>query len=143
MEQIDIPFRRVVVRVQHLATQIERAGNLRAAVFAQMEKRLPVHLRRPDVVDDVSALDAFIVSTQPGVDPKRLQADQLLLFVAHRAGHVHHVDDHRVGLRLEHRLPTAVSPVRSDWNDNRIVGIVEAGRDLPPKCRAERPLEVS
>ena len=45
---------------------------------------------------------------QPGIDPEALDAHDLLLLVAHRAGDVHHVDDHRVGLGLRGQLPGAV-----------------------------------
>ena len=55
---------------------------------------------RDGVVNDVRRLDALIVRLEPGVDPERLDADDLLLLVGHRAGDVHNVDDGGDGLRL-------------------------------------------
>ena len=57
---------------------------------------------------------------QPRVDPEGLAADDLLLLVAHRARHVHHVDDDRVRLRLRHDdLAGAVALVLADRDDAR------------------------
>src|SRR6185503_15445052 len=86
--------------------------------------------------------EALVVRAQPRIEPERLDADDLLLFVAHRAGHVHHVDDDRVRLRLDHFLPGAVAAVLADRDDDRTILVVAPGGDRAPERLLERALEV-
>src|SRR5262249_45825558 len=76
-------------------------------------------------------------------DPERLDPDDLLLLVGHRAGHVHHVDDARNALRLVNFLPAAVLLVRPNRQHNRLLGVVAAARDLPLQRTLEGAFEVT
>ncbi len=83
------------------------------------------------VVDDVAVGDAVIVRADPGVDPERLDAHDLLLLVPHRAGDVHHVEDDGVGDRLRLFLPRAVAHVLANRGHHRRAVVVAAGGELP------------
>ncbi len=86
-----------------------------------------VDLARDRVVDDVARLDALVVGLEPGVDPERLDADDLLLLVAHRAGHVHHVDDDGVAsAAAASSFQRAVPLVLADRDDDRVARVVRA-----------------
>src|SRR5690606_16347828 len=86
---------------------------------------------------------AFVLAPQPRVDPERLDADDLLLLVTHRAGHVHHVDDDRVRDRLLLRLPGAVAHVVPRGDHDGPLGIVSPHHDLPLQRGLERALEMA
>ena len=75
--------------------------------LAEVVEGLLVDFAGGDIVDDVAGFDALVVAAEPGVDPEGLDADEFLLFVAHGAGDVHHVDDDGVGLGGEDFLPGA------------------------------------
>src|SRR5690606_32428550 len=77
----------------------------------------------------------------PGVDPERLDADDLLLFIAHRAGDVHHVDDHRVRHRLRLHLPGARARVVGRRGGQRARRVVRACGGLAAQRLLVRPRE--
>src|SRR5205823_12303473 len=114
----------------------------RPAALAGVVERVLVHLLGDRVVDDVDRVHALVVPLDPGVDPERLDADDLLLLVGHTPGHVHHVDDARDGVALGGLLPAPVLLVLADRDDLRGVRVVGAGGDLPPQGAAVGPLEV-
>src|SRR5581483_4404948 len=95
------------------------------------------------VVDDVGRLDPLVVGLEPGIDPERLDADDLLLLVGHRAGDVHHVDDARHAVGLGDLLPAAVLLVLAHRDDDRVVGVVGARGDLAAPGALEGALEVA
>src|SRR5262249_39412285 len=78
-----------------------------------------------------------------GVDPERLDADDLLLLVGHRAGDVHHVDDRGHALRQVDFLPRAVLLVGPDGDDDRLGRAVGVRRDLPLQGALEGALVVA
>src|ERR1019366_3701214 len=82
------------------------------------------------VVDDVDVFDPFVVLLDPGVDPERLDADDLFLLVGHGAGDVHHVHDAGDAIGLVDFLPTAILFIGADRDDQRIGGVVGSRRDL-------------
>jgi hypothetical protein len=108
-----------------------------------VEEGLAVDLARDGVVDDVAGLQALVVGAQPGVDPEALDADDLLLLVAHRAGDVHHVDDHRVRLRQLGETPAPVPLVLAGGDDDRHCRVVGAGGDAPLQRLLVGALEVA
>ena len=93
MEGVDVPLVRRVACGDDLVAQLVGRADLRAARLAGVVEGVLVHLLGDRVVDDVDGLEALVVGLEPGVDPERLDAHDLLLLVGHRAGHVHHVDD--------------------------------------------------
>jgi hypothetical protein len=112
-------------RLDHLRTQLVGARDHRAARLARVEERVAVDLARDGVVDDEARLEAFVLLREPGIDPEGLDADDLLLLVAHRAGDIHHVDDDGVGHGLGDRLPGAEALVVGDGHDDGFVGANE------------------
>src|SRR5262249_5942408 len=74
---------------------------------------------------------------------ERLDADDLLLLVAHRPRDVHHVDDDGVRLRQRLALPAPVALVVADRDDERLLGVVDAHRDLPLQRLLEGAAEVA
>src|SRR5690606_28178833 len=141
VEHVDVPLLRRVVPLDDLGRELVRARDARAAGLARRVERLPVDLTGRRVVDDVARLEAVVVRADPGVDPERLDAHDLLLLVPHRAGHVHHVQDHRVRDRLRLNLPGAVPHVVADRDDDRAHGAVRARGDLPAQRLLVRALE--
>src|SRR5262249_36978162 len=115
----------------------------RAARLAGVVEGVFVHLVGDGVVDDVDVLDALVVGLDPGVDPERLDADDLLLLVGHRAGHVHHVHDDGDGLRLLDLFPAAILLVGPDGHDDGIDRVVRARGNLPLHGALEGALEVT
>ena len=79
----------------------------------------------------------------PGVDPERLDADDLFLLVGHGAGHVHHVHDAGDAVGLGDFLPAAVLLVGADRDDDRIDGVVSPRGDLPFHGPLEGALEMA
>jgi hypothetical protein len=61
---------RVVVGLEELIAALEGGGDAGAAILADGEEGLLVHLLGADIVDDVAALDALVVAAEPGVDPE-------------------------------------------------------------------------
>src|SRR5579859_3644107 len=143
VERVDVPLVGRVVVVDELAAQLVRARDHRPAALARVEERVAVDLARHGVVDDVAALEALVLALQPRVDPEALDAHDLLLLVAHRAGDVHHVDDDGVGDGLGLGLPAPVALVARDGDDDGVRGHVRAHRDLALERLAVRPLEVA
>jgi hypothetical protein len=84
----------------------------------------------------------LVVRGDPGVEPEALDAHQLLLVGAHRAGHVHDVEDHGVGAGLGRGLPRAVAPIDSVEDDPRVLRVVGAAEDRAAQRRSIRALEV-
>src|SRR5262249_49061704 len=111
--------------------------------FARVVERVLVHFLGRRVVDNVGGLHPLVVGLDPGIDPERLDADDLLLLVGHRAGHVHHVDEDGDALRLVDFLPAAVLLVLADRHHHGRMGIVDAGGDLPSEGTLEGALEVA
>src|ERR1019366_8687212 len=142
MERIDVPLFGRVPLVDELGAELVRARDHRPAALPRVEERLAVDLARDRVVDDVPALEALVLLLQPRVDPEALDADDLLLLVAHRSRHVQHVDDDGVGNRLGLGLPAAEALVDRDGHDDRVRGRVRAHRDLPLERLAVRTPEV-
>src|SRR5690606_33378519 len=141
VEHVDVPRIRRVVLLDDLGRELVGARDARAAGLARRVERLPVDLAGNGVVDDVARLQAVVVGADPGVDPERLDADELLLFVAHRAGDVHHVDDHRVRHRLRLHLPGAIAHVVAHRDDQWARRVVRACGDLAAQRLLVRPLE--
>ena len=131
------------VVVDHLRAQLVGAGDHRAARLARAEERVAVDLLGDRVVDDVARLEPLVLAAQPGVDPEGLDADDLLLLVAHRPRHVHDEDHHRVRLRHRRRAPRSVAPSSRTGTMIGLSRIVGAGHDLPPQRLPERALEVA
>jgi hypothetical protein len=100
VERVDVPLGRGVLGVDDLRAELVGARDHRAARLARVEEGVAIDLARHGVVDDVAALEALVLLAQPGIDPEGLDADDLLLLVAHRARHVHHVDDDGVATRM-------------------------------------------
>src|SRR5262245_34150426 len=137
VEGVHVPLVRGVAGADDLVGQAVGRADLRTPRLARVVERVLVHLLRRRVVDDVGGLDALVVRLDPGVDPERLDAHDLLLLVGHRAGDVHHVDDGGDRLRQPDFLPGAVLLVLPDRHDHGVHGVVGVGGDLP----LERPLE--
>src|ERR1019366_6890406 len=104
--------------------------------------RLAIDLARDRVVDDVTTLESLVLLLQPGIDPEALDADDLFLLVAHRAGNVHHVDNDGVGDRLGLGLPAPEALVARNGHDDRVRRRVGARRDLALERLAVGPPEV-
>src|SRR5664279_1113648 len=130
MERIDVPQIRGVLVRDHLRAQLVRRADHRAARLAGPEERIAIDLFGHRVVDDEAALDAVILRAQPRIDPEALDANDCLLLVAHGAGDVHHVDDHRVRLRQRHAAPRAIALVLFDRDDDGVLRVVRPHRDL-------------
>src|SRR5690606_3736607 len=141
VEHVDVPRIGRVVPLDDLRGELVRARDARAAGLPRRVERLPVDLAGRGVVDDVPGREAVVVRADPGVDPERLDAHDLLLLVAHRAGHVHHVQDHGVRDRLRLLLPGTVAHVVADRDDHRTQRAVRPGGDLPAQRLLVRPLE--
>src|SRR5690606_36415935 len=90
-----------------------------------------------------AGLDALVLTLEPGFEPEGLDADDLLLFVSHRARDVHHVDDDGVGDGLFFDLPRLVAEVVTRRDDDGVLGVVGAEGDLPSERRAVGPLEAT
>ncbi len=79
-------------------------------------------------MDDVPGFDIFVLRLQPGVDPKSFDAHDLLLFIAHGTGDVHHINDHCAGFRFDFGFPATVSTVftkRDNFGIIKIVGVTD------------------
>src|SRR5579883_177997 len=143
VERVDVPLGGRVMIVDELRAELVCARDHRPAALARVEERLAIDLPGHGVVDDVAALEALVLLGEPGVDPEALDADDLLLLVAHGAGYVHHVDDDRVGDRLGLGLPAPVTLVGGDGHDHGIARRVRAGGDLALERLPVRALEVA
>jgi hypothetical protein len=130
------------VLVDELSAQLVGARDHGAARLARAEERVAIDLARDGVVDDVAAFQALVLAPEPGIDPEALDPHDFLLFVAHRAGHIHHVDDHGVRDRLHVFLPGAEAPVVGLGDDDRVLRIVDAARDRAPERFLVGALEV-
>jgi len=108
-----------------------------------VEERLPVHLSCGCVVDDETALHSFIVSTYPCIDPEGGEPHPVLLFVAHAAGDIHHVDDDRIRITFDDRFPGTVTLVFRKRPDARTISLIGPGDELPAQSLAKGALEVA
>jgi len=133
----------LVVGIEQCFRALEGAADLRAAVFAEVVEGVLVDFLGADVMHDVAALDAFVILAQPGVDPEALEADELLLLLAHGARHVHHEDDDGVALGALDLFPASVTDVLLLRDDDRRVGVVVAEHDLALQGLLEGALEVA
>jgi hypothetical protein len=108
-----------------------------------VEERVSIDLTRYRVVNDEARLEPFVLRLEPRIEPEALDAHDLLLLVTHRAADVHHVDDDRVRLGEVLELERAKPDVLLDGDDDRLVGVVRAGGDLPLQRFFEGALEVT
>ena len=105
--------------VDDLVGQVVGRADPRAAALAGVVEGVLVHLAGHGVVNDVASGHAVVLALEPGVDPERLDADDLFLVVGHRARDVHHVDDDGVELGQGDRVPGAIELVLADRDDER------------------------
>src|SRR5437867_9464480 len=96
-----------------------------------MEERFAIDFLRDRIVDNVSGHHAVVVGLNPGVDPERLDAYDLLLLIAHRTRYIHHVKDQGIAFRTLLGLPGEVTFVFVDRDNVGIQWIVRARRNLP------------
>src|SRR5262249_23714463 len=130
LEAVDVPLGRIELAADQLPGYFVGGANPRAAAFAGVVEGLLVHLAGHGIVDDVADLDAVVLAGEPSVEPESFRANELFLVVRHRAGNIHHVDNGGVGFGLIDGAPRAVALVVGDGDDERLAGIVRAGRDL-------------
>ena len=81
-------------------------------------------------MDDIAGLNALVIVSQPGIDPERLNAHNLLLLFPHGPRHVHHVNDYSIGLLGHLGFETAISLIIPGDHDSRVFGVVHSRRDL-------------
>ncbi len=81
--------------------------DLGAATFTRVIEGMLVHFVCHRIVDDVDPVDTLVMRLDPGIDPERLDANDLLLFVGHRTRNVHHVDHAGNAFRFGGVLPAA------------------------------------
>src|SRR5205823_1368716 len=99
---------RRVALVNQVVAQFVGRADLGAAALARVVKRVLVDQVGGGIVNDVGRLDALVVGLDPGVDPERLDADDLLLLVGHRPGNIHHVDNHGDAFGFANLLPASI-----------------------------------
>ncbi len=133
LEAINVPFAGRKLTRDQVGRHFICRADPRAAALAGVVERLLVDFLGRRVVDDVSRLDSLVLAPQPGIEPEGRRPHDFFLVVGHRAGNVHQVHHHRVGLRLGDVGPGAVPLVLADRHDQRIVGHVQVRRDLPPQ----------
>ena len=143
VEAVDVPLVRRVALGDDPVGQLVSGADLGPARLARVVERVLVHLVGGRVVDDVDVLHALVVGLDPGVDPERLDADDLLLLVGHRAGHVHHVDDDGHALRFLNFFPAAVLLVLANRDDDGAIGVIALGNNLPLQRSLEGSFEVA
>ena len=129
--------------VDDLVGQVVGRADPRPAALAGVVEGVLVDLAGHGVVDDVAGGHAVVLALEPGVDPERLGPDDLLLVVGHRARDVHQVEDDGVELGQGDRVPGAVELVLADRDDQRVVGVVGVGGDLPLEGLLVGALEVA
>src|SRR5438128_321564 len=117
MERVDVPLVDRITRINELIGERVGGADLRATTFARVVESMLVHLLGCGIVNDVNGFDSLVMSFNPGVDPKGLDAHNILLLVGHGAGNVHHVNDHGDALGLAYFLPTSVLFVMTDGHD--------------------------
>src|SRR5262245_2011455 len=143
VERVDVPILRRVPLVDDLVRHVVGRADLRPAALPSVVKGVLVHLLGDRVVNDVQPVYALVVGLDPGVDPERLDPDDLLLLVGHRARDVHHVNDRRHRIGLGDDFPAAVLLVLPDRDDLRLLRNIGSRRDLPLEGPAEGALEVA
>ena len=100
LEDVDVPIRRRKLVGDQIRADFVGRTDPRAAAFARAVERVFVHFLGRGVVDDVARFEPVVLALEPGIDPERLGAHDLLLLVGHRARYVHHVDRHGAGVGL-------------------------------------------
>src|SRR5580704_3765667 len=143
VKRVDVPLRRGEIVVDHLGAQLVRARDHGAARLAGAEEGVAVDLLGDRVVDDVPRLEPLVLAAQPSIDPERFDAHDLLLLVAHRPGDVHDEEHHGVRLRQRRGPPGPIPAILAHRHDDRVLGVVRPGHDLPPQRLAEGALEVA
>src|SRR5262249_513982 len=143
MEHVDVPLHLAVLIVDDLMAGVVSRGEPGAAALAGVVEGVLVDLAGDRVVDDVAGGHAVVLALEPGVDPEGLGADDLLLVVGHRARDVHQVEDHGVELGERDRVPGPVELILADRDDQRLLGVVGVGGDLPLEGLLVGALEVA
>ena len=132
-----------VVGLDDLVGQVVGRADPRPAALAGVVEGVLVDLAGDGVVDDVAGGHAVVLALEPGVDPERLDPDDLLLVVGHAARDVHQVEHDGVGVRQEDRVPRPVELVLADRDDHRVGRVVGVRGDLPLQGLLVGPLEVA
>src|SRR5216683_344047 len=86
VKRVDIPLVGRQAGGSDLVSQLVSLADLGPAAFAGVVESMLVHLLGRGVMNDVDGLNSLVVGLDPGVDPKRLDADDFFLLVGHRAG---------------------------------------------------------
>src|SRR5271157_702920 len=128
--------------VYQLKAEFIRRRDPGTAIFAGVEESLPVDLSCRRVVDDETSLHPLVVGSEPRVDPERSKPYPIFLVITHTAGDIHHVNEYRIRITLDGRLPGAVPLVLLERPYARVCRLVGARDQLPPEGLAEGTLEV-
>src|SRR5262249_55324213 len=142
VKAIDVPLIRRIALADEPIGQFVGGTDLGAATLAGMVERVLVHLLSGSVVDDVNGFNPLIVGLNPGVDPKRFDAHDLLLFIRHGARDIHHVDDDGNALRFADLFPTPILLIFANGHDDRMGRVIDLRGNLAPQRALEGPLEV-
>src|SRR5690606_34553720 len=125
VKRIHIPLLLGIISLHDRLRQLVGAGDHRSTRLASVKERVAIDFASDRVMDDVTALKASVLFPQPGIEPETLDAYDLLLFLAHRPGDVHHVDDDRIRRWRGSLLPGAealVFVLRRNEGARRIIG---------------------
>ena len=129
--------------VDDLVGQVVGRADPRPAALPGVVEGVLVDLAGHGVVDDVAGGHAVVLALEPGIDPERLDADDLLLVVGHRARDVHQVEDDGVELGQGDRVPGAIELVLADRDDQGVARVVGVRGDLPLEGLLVGALEVA
>src|SRR5262245_58535772 len=81
VEEVHVPVLGGEAGVDDLVHELVGGGDPRAPALAEVVERVLVHLLGEGLVDDVHVLERLVLAAQPGVDPERGDAHDLLLLV--------------------------------------------------------------
>src|SRR5579871_5589474 len=95
-----------------------------------MKEGVTVHFLSHGVMNDVATINAVVVGSKPGIDPKTLDSHNLFLFITHRSRYVHHINNYCVGFWPYLSFKTTKAHVFFDRNDHGPLVIVNAHGDL-------------
>ena len=117
----------------------QRGGDHRAAALRAVEEGLLVHFLRLMGVADEDDFGAVVAALQEQVQQHEKAFGKILLAFAHRAGHVHQAEHHRLGVRNGLRVEAVEADVdRIDigdqprWRSSRS----NSARSAAMRCRA-------